>query len=125
MCVFVVCLLAYLASLYFLVFLCVVSNSLILLSLFTPFFCEERGGRHGGEATFEGKKGMRKKKNTYTHTYGGGGSKREKKLKLLLVFFFLSTEGLSHHPLPYIWLPLWGKISFGASSRKKKERDMK
>lgn len=85
MCVFVVCLLAYIASLYFLVFLCVVSNSLILLLLFTPFFCEERGGRHGGEATFEGKKACGRKK---IHTYGGGESKREKKLKLLLVLFY-------------------------------------
>lgn len=62
MCVFVVCLLAYLASLYFLVFLCVVSNSLILLLLFAPFFCEERGGRHGGRLH------LREKIHTHIHT---------------------------------------------------------
>lgn len=66
---------------------------------------------------------MRKKKNTYIRRRR---KQARKEIKTALGFIlFLSAEGLSHPPLPYIWLSLWGKISFGASSRKKNERDMK
>lgn len=118
MCVFVVCLLAYIASLYFLVFLCVVSNSLILLLLFTPFFCEERGGRHGGEATFEGKKACGRKK---IHTYIRRRRKQARKeIKTALGFIlFYQLRGF-----PILLSPTHGYLS-GERSRLKPARERK
>lgn len=88
-----------------------------------------------GEGGTGGRLHLRKKRHAeekkYIHTYIRRRKQARKEIKTALGFiffrfyYFFPTEGLSHPPLPYIWLPLWGKISFGASSRKKKERDMK